>query len=117
MPFRSRPDPKAWIRIYRGEGPTDPYLLRDWLERNGVPAEVRGDTLMTLRGDIPISEAWPTVWVAPQHVDRSKALISEFFGPALVHPAWKCPACNEENAPTFGSCWSCGQDSPHLRNG
>lgn len=114
MPFRTRTESKAWVRAYQGSGPTDAYLVRDWLQRNGVSAEVRGESLMTLRGDIPITEAWPTVWVPPDLHARARELVTEFHGPTLVHPDWKCPRCGEENAPTFGSCWSCGTDSPHL---
>ena len=113
MPVRDRKSAE-WVQVFRGSGPTDAYLLRDWLERNGVRATVRGESLMSLRGDVPIMEARPTVWVPPADRDRAEALITEFHGPSLVHPAWQCPKCGEENAPTFGSCWSCGTDSPHL---
>lgn len=115
MPRRDRKS-APWVRVYRGTGPTDAYLVRDWLERNGVEAAVRGESLMTLRGDIPITEAWPSLWVAPDLEARAAELITRFHGPALVHPPWKCPSCDEENAPTFGSCWSCGTDSPYLKN-
>jgi len=114
MPTNARRAARPWVRVYRGTGPTDAYLVRDWLGRNGVSAEVRGENLMSLRGDIPIMEAWPTVWVAPAQKSQARELIEEFNGPTLVHPAWNCPKCGEENAPNFGSCWSCGTDSPHL---
>jgi hypothetical protein len=109
---RRQRDSNAWVRVYRGTGPTDAYLVRDWLGRNQVPAQVRGEGLMSLRGDIPIWEAWPAVWV-PTHLEaEARELVSQFDGPTLVHPAWRCGRCGEENAPNFASCWSCGADRP-----
>lgn len=113
MPPADRSAP-AWVRIFKATGPTDAYLVRDWLERNQVPAQVRGEGLMSLRGDIPIGEAWPSVWVPPSEKDRAMALIRTFDGPTLVHPHWQCPSCSESNEPNFGSCWSCGADRPDL---
>jgi hypothetical protein len=104
----------SWVQVHRGHGPTDAYLIRDWLMRNGLLAEVRGESLMSLRGDVPVGEAWPTVWVPPQQRDRARQLIRDFEGPTLVHPSWQCPACGEENGPNFASCWSCGADRPDL---
>ena len=118
MPFRQRqPKPAPWVKVYQGLGPTDAYLLRDWLTRNGVDAEVRGESLMSLRGDVPLGQAWPTLWVPPAQQPQAKLLIVEFEGPSLVHPHWACTGCGEENGPTFGSCWSCGAVRPDLVRG
>ena len=113
MPFRGRRSSGGLVRIYRATGPTDAYLLRDWLERNGVRAQVRGESLMSLRGEVPIGEAWPTLWVAEANVERAEQLMRQFEGPTLVHPPWQC-ACGEENAPNFASCWDCGRDRPGI---
>lgn len=113
MPFRRRaPETEPWVQVYRGTGPVDAYLLRDWLVRNEVTAQVRGENLMSLRGDIPIWDAWPTVWCPSEQQERARELIDTFFGPSLVHPSWRCARCDEENAPAFASCWSCGADRP-----
>ncbi len=86
--------------------------MRDWLQRNGVPAQVRGEGLMSLRGEIPLGEAWPAVWAPEDRADEAATLIARFFGPTLVAPPWRCPRCDEENGPNFASCWSCGADRP-----
>ncbi|MCB9668705.1 MAG: DUF2007 domain-containing protein [Alphaproteobacteria bacterium] len=98
-------------RIYRGTGPADAWLVKHWLERNGVASQVRSD-LVGLAGEIPSHDAWPTVWVADELADRASELVRAFEGPTLVHPRWRCPACGEDNEPNFGSCWSCGGDAP-----
>ncbi|MFT7521273.1 MAG: hypothetical protein ACI9MC_003424 [Kiritimatiellia bacterium] len=109
--WRRPPSSPSLVKAYQATGPFDAYLVRDWLQRNGVKAQVRGEALMSIRGDVPIGEAWPTLWVAPEHLKMASGLIQEFDGPTLVHPPWKC-TCQEENAPNFGSCWNCGRDRP-----
>jgi hypothetical protein len=95
-------------RVYQAVGPTDAYLVRDWLERNEIRAWVRGEHLVSLRGDLPV--IWPSVWVALGDRDRAEAAVQTFNQPMLVHPDWLC-ACGEVNGPTFASCWSCGKDA------
>lgn len=98
------------IRIYKGQGHTDAYLVRDWLERNGVRAFVRGENRLGAIGEIPLPEAWPGVYVAKADQQRATECLRLFEGPALVHPEWACARCGEANGPAFGSCWSCGHD-------
>lgn len=104
------------ICVYKASGATDAHLVRHWLERNGIRAVVR-DALMSARGELPIGDSWPTVWVAEPDSTRAEEAIRLFNGPTLVHPPWACPACGEENAPNFGSCWSCDADHPGLPPG
>ena len=101
------------ICVYKGNNPTDAYLIHHWLQRNGIRANVQGD-LLGLRGEIAVGEAWPTVWVAKEDQDRAEAAIREFNAPQLVHPRWKCVQCDEENEPNFGSCWNCSADHPSI---
>ncbi len=99
------------ICVYKGTGPTDAYLMHHWLERNEIDATLRGD-LLGLRGEIPVLDSWPTVWVSKVDQERAEAAIREFNAPQLVHPKWMCPGCGEENEPNFGSCWNCDGDGP-----
>lgn len=100
-------------QIYRATGPTDGYLLKHWLERNGLTVHVQGD-LVSARGEIPIGESWPTLWVPANDAPRARELVDAFFGPTLVHPVWKCQGCGEMNEPNFGSCWNCDGDRPDV---
>ncbi len=101
------------ICVYRGTGPTDATLVAHWLERNGLAPQVRGDRT-GLRGEIPIPDAWPTVWVRAADRAQAERAIREFNGPTLVHPRWACGRCGEDNEPNFGSCWSCDADRPDV---
>ncbi|MCO4745067.1 MAG: hypothetical protein KC912_09780 [Proteobacteria bacterium] len=94
-------------RIYRGHDPVGPFLVRDWLKRNGIRAELRGTQLIGLGGGIPVPKSFPTIWVPEAQRTEAERLLSLFNGPSLVHPEWVCRKCGENNAPTFGSCWSC----------
>jgi hypothetical protein len=96
-------------RAYQGHGPIDAFLVRDWLERNEIRTFVRGEHLVSLRGDLPV--AWPSVWVAIADRERAVAAVTTYHQPALVHPVWNCPGCGEENPPAFGSCWNCGREA------
>jgi hypothetical protein len=100
------------ICIYRSTGPTDAWLVRDWLERNGVRASVQGQVSSGLLGSLPMIEAWPTVWVDPADEPAAREALARFEGPQLVHPEWRCPRCGESNGPAFGACWQCGADGP-----
>lgn len=102
------------VRIYQGVTPTDAYLVRDWLARNGVTSEMRGESLMGLHGQVPVTDSFPSLWVDASDEERAASLVREFEGPALVHPEWHCSECSELNPPNFGSCWSCGADRPGL---
>ena len=97
------------VCVYRGSGPTDAYLIRHLLESLDIHVHVRGD-LVSLRGEIPIGEAWPSVWVAAEDQPQAEDAIRRFHGPKLVHPRWKCSACGETNEATFEWCWQCGAE-------
>lgn len=97
------------ICIFHGEDPTGAYLVRDWLLDNGIPCQVRGANLLGAIGQVPVREAYPSVWVHRTDRDRAKHAIQVLDGPKLVHPTWKC-ACGETIDPPFASCWSCGRD-------
>ena len=101
--------------VYRGASIADVYLVRDWLERNELNPSVRGHDLVSLIGEIPAPEALPSIWVPDSQVAEAKEVIQGFHGPKLVHPAWICRECSEENPASFGSCWSCGSDGPLVR--
>jgi hypothetical protein len=103
----------VWRQVYEAADVTEAHLLRHWLERNGLTARVRGE-LSACRGELPLAECWPTVWVPEAEWARAQEALRVFRGPQLVLPAWTCPACGEANEPNFGSCWSCQADRPGL---
>ncbi|MCB9663519.1 MAG: DUF2007 domain-containing protein [Alphaproteobacteria bacterium] len=95
------------VRLYRADGPADAYLLRQWLTEHGIRCRVQGEDLMSLAGGIPVRDALPSVWVDAADEPAARDLLARWKGPSLVHPAWRCAACGEENPATFQVCWSC----------
>lgn len=106
----------AFVQVFQGMNPTEPYLLKDWLRSNGVGAEVRGFDLMSALGEVPATfGGYPSVWVPPHAVQQASTLIDQFFQADSEATQWTCHACNENNPGGFGSCWNCGTDHPNLK--
>jgi hypothetical protein len=82
-------------------------LACDLLAAHGIPAEMRGASLVALRGALPIEETTVTVEVLhDDDVDRARALLGELDDAA--GEAWQCMRCAEENPASFEVCWKCG---------
>ncbi len=95
------------ILLYRSEGLADAWLLHARLADAGIPSRVAGESLAGLAGAIPVKDTKPTVWVDEGRWDEAQAVLARFQGPELVHPAWVCPGCGEDNPAGFAVCWNC----------
>jgi len=51
------------IRVFTAQHPTQAHLMKGVLESRGIPSEVRGEDLFGARGEIPVWEALPEIWV------------------------------------------------------
>lgn len=100
------------VMLYKATGPTDAYLLRRALADHGIACRLDGEALMGLAGGIPIPDAFPRVWVDREDAPAAEEVLRAWRGPALVHPAWRCPSCGEENPAGFEICWSCEGGHP-----
>ena len=105
----------AFVQVYQGNDATESYLIRDWLTRNGIHADVRGFDLLTASGEIPFGQQWPTLWVAQRNVDAARKLIDSYSEPVQLEAVWTCTACEEVNEPNFASCWSCSVEKPGIQ--
>ena len=103
-----------FLKAFQGVDRFEPYLIRDWLLKNGITAEVRGFDLGTL-GALPNFEEFPSVWVPESELENAKHLIGTFQPPPNNNAPWICSQCQEQNPGEFGSCWNCGADSPNLK--
>ena len=101
------------VCVYKSVGGADGVMIQHWLERNDIPALLRGG-LSGLAGEIPVADARASVWVRKEDEERALEAVAAFHGPVQVHPKWVC-TCGEESEPNFGSCWNCGADRPDLR--
>ncbi len=79
-----------------------------------IEAEVRGEFLYGVRGEVPITpDTCPSVWVMDDSdYDKAMELVSSFPEGDSPNPiegeAWRC-RCGEANESQFTECWSCGK--------
>ena len=68
--------------VYTADDPLRAYIVKNFLEANGIPAKVTGETLFPLRGSISFSESsLPQVWVTnDDDVVRARELIAQRRG-------------------------------------
>ena len=101
-------------KVYTARNPADAHLLKGLLEGENIEAEVRGEFLYGVRGEVPITpDTCPSVWVMDDSdYDRAMELVSTFRVGESPIPiegeAWRC-SCGEENESQFTECWSCGK--------
>jgi len=93
------------------------HFVRGLLESHGLSAAVRGEDLWGIRGQVPFTETWPTVWVLDDACEReAREVVREYdlgrtdAGPRGV--TWRCRKCGEPLDPQFTSCWRCGAERP-----
>jgi len=92
------------------------HLVKGLLEANGITAEVHGENLFNVRGEVAATwDTLPTVWVLDD-VDTTRALglLVEYQRrdpPATIRAAdWICRACGERIEDQFTECWNCGAE-------
>ena len=101
-------------KVYLAKNLADAHLLKGLLAGDDIEAEVRGEFLYGVRGEIPITQdTCPSVWVTDDaDYDRAMGLVSSFREGEPPNPdetgAWRC-SCGEENENQFTECWSCGK--------
>jgi hypothetical protein len=101
-------------KVYVAGNPADAHLLKGLLEGEDIPAQVRGEFLYGVRGEIPITpDTCPSVWVLEDSdYERAVGLVAAFRGseaPARERGGvWRCE-CGEENEDPFTECWKCGR--------
>ncbi|MEI8166187.1 MAG: DUF2007 domain-containing protein [Chloroflexales bacterium] len=94
--------------VYTTPLSAEAYLLKGWLESEGIVATIQGE-------DHPTPDVLPSVWVATQDYERAEALVRDFLHAHQAAPVgtpWQCPACGETLDPQFTDCWQCGASRP-----
>lgn len=102
------------IKVHSAPHPFELENLRNVLELEGIPSEVRTPFLGAARGDLPSTECWSELFVVnDEDADRALAVIRSSRKPAeRTETPWKCAKCGEQSEEQFGACWRCG--SPRL---
>jgi hypothetical protein len=101
----------AWTRVFNGREATQAQFVADWLKRNKVDAQIRGEMKTGIMGGIPVQDSFPDVWVRGADKPRAQELIAE-MDESVEGEAWTCPWCKEDNGAAFAACWNCEKAGP-----
>jgi len=95
--------------VFIAQHPTEAHLVVGLLASQGIAAEVRGEPLFSVRGEVPVTPSTlPTVWVLEDsQAEPALALIRDRA--ASAEQPWTCASCGETVEPQFSVCWKCGQ--------
>jgi hypothetical protein len=98
-------------RLYEARDRIEAQFLRDFLDRNLIPATVLGDYLAGAAGELPV-DIYPTVWVIEnEDLPRARELLTRFLedSQGATGTDWVCPRCGEPVEGGFELCWNCGR--------
>ncbi len=98
-------------RLYTASGLPEAYLLRDFLDAEGIATVVFNEHSVGAVGELPCNEALPELWVREEaEYHRARALVLGFERAVDdTAPPRPCRNCGEESPPTFDICWHCGR--------
>ena len=101
------------MKIFTAASPTEAHIVCGLLQQQSISAEVRGDAIFSLKGEVPFTQDTdPYVWLLqPNKLDIAKKIIKEYQYQEEKQTDWYCKACSEFNEGQFGVCWNCGENA------
>lgn len=97
------------IQAYVANSLAQAHLIKGFLDAEGIFAVVRGEHLVGIAGEIPITmDTLPSIWVGDGDRERARELIDQALKNELVFEEWTCPECGEVVEGVFTECWNCG---------
>lgn len=94
--------------VYTSEDNIYLYHLKNLLEAQGIDCVIKNEHLSSLSGDIPMTIAWPELWVKDVMKEAwAKEIIEDSKKELEEGKMWVCENCNEEHAAQFSDCWNC----------
>ncbi|HJP34966.1 MAG: DUF2007 domain-containing protein [Gammaproteobacteria bacterium] len=97
-------------RIHTADDPIFIGYLKSRLEAEGIPCDVRNESLLGGAGELPPNECWPELWVLREtDVAAARAIVKKALeAPPPDAAPWECHHCGEACEPQFNACWRCG---------
>jgi len=67
-------------QVFAAKTPTEAHFVSGLLEAEGIPAEVHGEWLWGVMGEIPFTpDTWPSVWILNDgQFEQASAFVSEY---------------------------------------
>lgn len=105
------------MKIFIAHTPTEAHMAQQQLQSNNIACEVRGESLFSLRGEVPFDESTlPYVWLLDNHhISQAKEILKNWQQSLLNtedKENWCCQQCLEENEAQFDICWNCMHPKP-----
>ncbi len=106
----------ALIKVYTAQNPLEAHIVRNRLEAEGIACIIRGASLWSARGELPVtSDTLPTIWLYDDaDLETAQAIIAgdqEFeMADEFESGEWRCLSCGEHHEPQFTLCWKCGSE-------
>ena len=101
-------DDEYMKRIYTASNLPDAHIVRDLLGQAGIPAHIFNANAIGALGDLPMSAAYPQVWITQLHqAQHALAVIAHYQRQETVTTNKLCAACSETNPGEFEICWNC----------
>ena len=100
-------------KVFVAQHPTEAHFLKGVLENSGIPSEVRGESLFGARGEVPLTEGLPEIWVEndDQAAEAREILQSQSTqNEEAAGESWVCSNCGETVEPQFTACWKCNSE-------
>jgi len=95
-------------RLYSAANLPEAYLVRGLLAAAGIEACVFNEYAGGALGELPFTEAAPSVWIEEERdLTRARLVIASYEKPAAAPGSTRCHACGEESPRDFSICWQC----------
>ncbi|MFC0268822.1 putative signal transducing protein [Kushneria aurantia] len=101
---------RDWVRVFQHPDSLLVGHVRNLVEGEGVPCEIRNWTLAGGMGDLAPLDCEPQLWVAPHNAERAAGVIARWQrGDSEPGQRWCCAQCGEVHDGAFDRCWQCGE--------
>ncbi|MFK7863602.1 MAG: DUF2007 domain-containing protein [Pseudohongiellaceae bacterium] len=96
-------------RVFTSESVPMAWHVKNVLEFHNIDAVVKNEGLLSIAGEVPISECQPEVWVLNDlYYPLAEKLVLELESePEISGDDWICTSCQESNIASYGICWNC----------
>ena len=101
-------------RVYCSDDLVMAGHLKSLLDADGIECFLKNQYLTGGRGDLPLNECWPELWVTQDDCyEKAMKIIASVISSndKVVGSDWRC-SCGEMIEGQFSSCWNCGKDKP-----
>ena len=97
-------------KVFTAQHPAEAHLIKGVLDGQGIPSEVRRESLFGARGEISFVETLPEVWVLNDDQAEEATEVIRGQTTAADKQSWQCSNCGETVEPQFTACWKCNAD-------